>query len=75
MSFNASPGDGGGDGQIIISAENDLNLESRKTSSSLTSKDKIKFSSKSIDIRASDKVNLDGGKLADIVASLIKINS
>ncbi|OAB78739.1 type VI secretion system Vgr family protein [Cochleicola gelatinilyticus] len=73
--FSARPGDGGGEGQVIVSAENDLNIESQKTAASISSKNKIEIKSKAIDIKATEKLNLDGGQLADFVASLIKINS
>ena len=75
VSVSARPGDGGGEGQIIVSAENDLNLESQKTNASLTSKDIIEIISKNINIQANQKMYLDGGQLADFIASLIKINS
>ena len=75
VSVSARPGNGGGEGQIIVSAENDLNLESQKTNASLTSKDIIEIISKNINIQANQKMYLDGGQLADFIASLIKINS
>ncbi|AUC76953.1 type VI secretion system Vgr family protein [Olleya sp. Bg11-27] len=73
--LSARPGDGGGEGQVIISADNDLNIESQNTNASISSVDKIEINSKVIDVKASQALNLDGGQMADLVASLIKINS
>ncbi len=73
--LSARPGDGGGEGQVIISADNDLNIESQNTNTSISSVDKIEINSKVIDVKASQALNLDGGQMADLVASLIKINS
>ncbi|MEM5540154.1 phage baseplate assembly protein V [Olleya sp. AS48] len=73
--LSARPGDGGGEGQVIVSAEKDLNIESKTTNASINTKEKFEIKSKSIDITAENDLKLNGGQMADFVASIIKINS